>query len=164
MANPNWVAGSMAPRLDQQKGAANSARALELAKRFPGFQPLKNLSKKELVDVGNILLKGDMIGLAELAEDPTAPPLLATFANILCTIHRRGDMQGFDMLLNRLIGKVREEVHHGGSIGGTHGSTVIVTLPTNGREAPKPVQQVKQQVIDVQAEPVVPVDDFDFGG
>lgn len=135
----------------------------ELARNFPGFKPLKNLTKKELVDVGSLLLKGDMAGLKILSEDETAPPLLSMFASILCTIHRRGDMQGFDMLLNRLIGKVPQDVHHGGAIGGTHGSTVIVTLPPNGREVRK-IESAQPTVIDVKPEPApAPVDDFDFG-
>lgn len=106
-------------------------------KHPPGFQALKTLTKKELVDVTNVLIKGDMDGLKRIKNDPKSPALLATIASVIVKMHATGDMDALDKLLSRIIGKVRDEVHHGGSIGGTHGSTVIVTLPSNGREVRK---------------------------
>lgn len=123
------------PREDTQFKPGQSGH--EGHKLPPGFQRLKQLTKKELVDCTNVLIKGDMEGLRRIAQDPKSPALLSTIASIMCKMHERGDMQSFDMLLNRLIGKVKDEVQHGGSIGGTHGSTVIVTLPSNGREVRK---------------------------
>ncbi len=62
-------------------------------------------------------------------------------------------------LLNRIIGKVRDEVLHGGAIGGNHGSTVIVTLPSNGREVLPP----PPTVIPAAPEPTEQDDDLDLG-
>lgn len=104
----------------------------------PGFRALKTLTKKELVDVTNVLIKGDMDGLRRLANDSHAPALLSTIASVMVRIHASGDMDAFDKLLNRIIGKPRDENAHGGSIGGNHGSTVIVKLPSNGREVIQP--------------------------
>lgn len=103
----------------------------------PGFRRLANLTKTELVSVTNVLIKGDMEGLRRMANDPKAPALLSTIAAIMIRMHATGDMDAFDKLLNRIIGKVKDEVQHGGSIGGNYGSTVIVTLPSNGREVIK---------------------------
>lgn len=80
------------------------------------------------------MIKGDMQGLRNAVNDPTTPALVATIASIMIRMHATGDMDAFDKLLNRIIGKVRDEVQHGGSIGGNLGSTVVVTLPSNGRE------------------------------
>jgi hypothetical protein len=111
----------------------------------PGFRALKTLTKKELVDVGSVLIKGDMEGLRRIAHDPYAPALLSTIASVIIRIHATGDMDALDKLLTRIIGKPRDENAHGGSIGGTHGSTVIVKMPSNGREV---------QTIDVTPTPV----------
>lgn len=106
-------------------------------KDIPGFKALANLTKKELADVSNVLIKGDMKGLRRIADDETAPAMLCLVASVMIKIYDRGDMQAFDMLLNRLIGKVKDELHHGGSIGGNSNGTVVVTLPSNGREVRK---------------------------
>lgn len=122
------------PRKGQwQKGQSGNPSGLE--RHPPGFRALRNLTKKELIDVGNVLIKGDMEGLRRVAEDEKSPALMAMIASICLTIYNSGDMKALDTLLNRLIGKVREDIHHGGSIGGVSGAQVVVTLPSNGKEA-----------------------------
>lgn len=76
----------------------------------PGFKKLKNLTKKELVAVGNVIVKGTYDDLAKIATtDKKASVLHKMVASISLRIIQNGDMDSFDKLLNRLIGKVKED-------------------------------------------------------
>lgn len=116
-----------------------------LSKLPAGFEPFKVITKQELIRVGSVLLKSDIEGLKRLKYDPQAPAMLACVASILLTIHETGDMVAFDRFLDRMIGKVRAEIELQGAIGGNNQGTVVVTMPSNGREVRqlKPVSNAK---------------------
>lgn len=101
----------------------------------PELKRLKNLTKRELVDLGNLVVKGDVDTLRKLASNGKSTALVAMVAAVCERVIREGDMQKLDILLNRLIGRVKEEVQHSGEIGGNGSAQVIVTLPSNGKEA-----------------------------
>ncbi len=99
----------------------------------PEMRRLKNLTKQELVDVGNIIVKGNMDDLKNIKGDPEASVLKTMIAAIAARVIRQGDMHALNVLLDRLIGKVKDEVrneHHISNL-----PMVTVTLPSNGREA-----------------------------
>ncbi len=95
----------------------------------PELKKFKNLTKKELVEVGNLVIKGDLDALRAVAKKPGATVLQIMLAAICIKVIQKGDMSTLDILLNRLVGKVRDEVHNTGNA-----SSVVVTLPSNGRE------------------------------
>lgn len=102
----------------------------------PNMKKLRALSKAELVEVGNLLVKGDVTALRENARDPKATVLQTMLASVAVKIISKGDMGALNQLLDRLIGKVKDEVHHTGDV--IPGSRVtIIELPDNGRRAPK---------------------------
>lgn len=98
----------------------------------PELRELKTLTKKELVDVGNIIVKGDVANLKKIAADESATVLQRMLASVTARIISKGDMQALDVLLNRLVGKVKDEVKLGGEL---NLPQVIVTLPSNRKEA-----------------------------
>lgn len=98
----------------------------------PELKALKNLTKKELVDVANIIIKGNTDELLGLKDDPDASVLQVMIASIAVRVIKKGDMAALDILLNRLIGKVKDEVEHSGSM---NLPQVVVKLPSNGKEA-----------------------------
>lgn len=104
----------------------------------PELKALKNLTKKELVDIGNMVIKGDVVKLQKICDDQEESVLRVMIARVCMKVIAKGTMAELDILLNRLIGKVKDEVEHSGS--GLLGAApqVIVTLPSNGREAKKP--------------------------
>ncbi len=100
-------------------------------KELPELKHFKNLTKKELVEVGNLVIKNDVATLKRLAASESATVLQRMLASVCAKVITKGDMQALDILLNRLIGKVRDEVHNTGN---ANDSRVIVNLPSNGRE------------------------------
>lgn len=100
----------------------------------PEVRAVRNLTRRELAEVGSLVVKGDITALTTIKNDPNSSAMHAIIASVCLRAWADGDMRGFDVLLNRLIGKVKDEVALSGSIGG--GAQVIVTVPQNGREAP----------------------------
>jgi hypothetical protein len=96
----------------------------------PELKKLKNLTKAELVDVGNMVVKGDFEALKRLAKNPKATVLQRMLAAVAQKVIEKGDMHSLDILLNRMVGRVKEEVALTSNI-----PQVVVNLPSNGREA-----------------------------
>ncbi len=100
------------------------------AKDPPELKKLKNLTKQELADIGSLIVKGDYVALRALAKAPGATVLQRMLASIAMRIIEKGDMHSLDILLNRMVGRVKEEVALTGNV-----PQVVVNLPPNGREA-----------------------------
>lgn len=119
-----------------------SGNPLGRAIEDPATRVIRNLTKSELVDVGNLVVKGDYEALKALAKAPKATVLQRMLASVAVKIIERGDMHSLDILLNRMVGRVKEEVALTSNI-----PQVVVNLPSNGREAkedddPKPPMPV----------------------
>lgn len=95
------------------------------------IKALRNLTKDELKEVGSLILKNNVEALKAIGKDPGASALKTMVASVVVRVIQKGDMYALDLLLDRLIGKVKEEIQHTG----LHAPQVIVTLPKNGREA-----------------------------
>lgn len=116
----------------------------------PELKMLKKLTKQELITVGNIVLNKDIAELQALAQDKTTNVLHAMVAAVAARVISKGDMASLDVLLNRLIGKVKDEIHHTGEA--INPPQIIVALPNNQRHA---------QVVDVTPTPQVAADPLD---
>jgi hypothetical protein len=100
-------------------------------KEDPRLKMLKNLTKTELVEIGNLVVKGNLTELRAIAKDESCPVIKAMIASIAVKIISKGDVHALDILLNRLIGKVKDEVEHTGRL---DMPIVQITMPSNGRE------------------------------
>lgn len=110
-----------------QSGNPNGGRAHD-----PALKAVKKMTKEELGKIGQLVLDGDYETLVELAGDREASVLTQMFASVCLRIINKGDASALDMLLNRIVGKVKDEL----DVGGTGlAARVVVTLPANGREA-----------------------------
>lgn len=98
----------------------------------PALRAVKMMTKAELGKIGQLILDGDYETLVELAADKEASVLTQMFASVCLRIINKGDASALDMLLNRIVGKVKDEIEHSGN---GQLAKVIVTLPSNGREA-----------------------------
>lgn len=94
------------------------------------MKKFKNLTKKELVDVGNLVIKGDLEALKAIAKRPGATVLQVMLSAVCVKVVQKGDMHSLDILLNRLVGKVKDDI----VVTGNTDARVIVSLPSNGRE------------------------------
>lgn len=95
----------------------------------PELRAIKKLTAQEVAEVGALLVKGNLEGLKAVASDPNASALQMMIASVAVRTIQKGDMQALDVLLNRLIGKVKDHVE----VSASQGPQVIVTLPDNGR-------------------------------
>lgn len=109
----------------------------------PGLSKLKNLSRVELVEVGNLVIKNDIKKLKAIAHPDSGESVLKTMIAAVCVkVIQKGDMHALDILLNRLVGKVKDEIEHKGNALG--GGKIIVHMPSNGREAPLTKRETRE--------------------
>ncbi len=102
------------------------------------YTQFKKLTRDELQTMANMLLWGNMDNLKLVRDDPTASALAATIASVVVKIFERGDVHSLDVLLNRMIGKVKETIELAPNADSS--PIVHIVLPSNGREvieAPK---------------------------
>lgn len=92
---------------------------------------MKKLTKEELEDIANLIIKGTKDDLIKMAKDPKCSVIKLMVASSVLRIVKEGSVDGLDKILNRLIGKVKETVDLNGS--GFTPTTVILKLPDNGR-------------------------------
>lgn len=99
----------------------------------PVQRALKKLTNAQLLEIANLIVQGNAGQLKAIAKNPNATVVNAMVASVAGRIIAKGDMYALDVLLNRLIGKVRDTVELTGS---SSGPQIVVYLPSNGREAP----------------------------
>lgn len=105
---------------------------------------LKNLTTKELVQVGNQIVKGKASDLQRYAKDPHATALQVMIASIVARVIRTGDMQSFSLLLDRLVGKVKDKVELSGEV--LNPPQVVISLPANNRTSPQLLKNVTPHI------------------
>lgn len=97
--------------------------------KVAGSKFIRKLSKVEIVEAGAILILGTRYDLHMIEKDPLSSNLEVMIAAICRRVHTKADMHAFNLLLDRVVGKVKEEVALTSNI-----PQVVVTLPSNGRE------------------------------
>lgn len=102
-------------------------------KHNPELKAIKNLTEKELIEVANMVIKGTMDELLETREDPESTVLQRMLASVAVRVMKKGDMHAMDILLNRMIGKVKDKIDVNNM--NSTPARVIVTMPSNGKEA-----------------------------
>lgn len=118
--NPAWVKGKSANPSGRPPDALNAV--------------MKKITKSELEDIANLIIRGDVDELRKVrASEKGTPTIRVLFASVILQMIADGDMNSFDKLLNRLIGKVKDEVNVHNS--GTLPTTVVLKIPDNGRDA-----------------------------
>lgn len=98
----------------------------------PEIKAIKKLTKEELKEMGSLVLKNNLDALREIKDDPKASVLKVLVASVCIKAIAKGDMHSLDVLLNRLIGKVKEEIAVEGD--GLAAPIVNIVLPNNGRQ------------------------------
>ena len=93
---------------------------------------LTRLTKTELTEIGSYIVKGDKTELKKIVDDPTTSILKSWIASIAIKGIASGDMDALNKLLERIVGKVKEEVEVSGNA-----VSVVVGLPSNGSEKKK---------------------------
>ncbi len=123
--------GKCSPPVKHQFKPGQSGNPLGGRAHDPELRAVKNLTKRELADIGNLIIKNDYDALKKLSKENSATVLQRMLASIAVRIIDKGDMGALDILMNRLVGKVKDEIAL------TNLPQVNVTMPANGREAKK---------------------------
>lgn len=74
------------------------------------LRELRKLTKGTLKKIGDLVILGNRDAIREIAEDPNATILELWLAKVAIKGLDKGDMGALDVLLNRLVGKVKDEV------------------------------------------------------
>jgi hypothetical protein len=94
---------------------------------------IKKLTKAQLLEMAGKVMDMSRADLEALKKDPAAPALKVMIAGLAIGIMDKGDSHAFQVLMDRLLGKVSDKVRHEG-IPNIPASQVVVMLPSNGRE------------------------------
>lgn len=71
---------------------------------------LRQLTQDEFRDIANMVIRGNLDEVEEIAEDRTQSIVKVMVARAILTAHAKGDFYQFDAILNRIIGKVSQTV------------------------------------------------------
>lgn len=88
---------------------------------------LRKLTKEQFKEIGDIIVSGNTSELDELIHDPKATVLQVAIATAMRAAIEKGDLGNVEILLNRLIGKPKEELE-------VTGITPTVIKLSNGEE------------------------------
>lgn len=91
---------------------------------------LRHLTKTEVTELASMILKGSNDELLGLKDNPNTTIFQTMIASVAIAIIKKGDMDALDKLLNRLIGKVKEEV----DVNTRNLTPVILKFEDNGRQ------------------------------
>lgn len=91
-----------------QSGNPNGAQ-----RHSPEFKRMRRLVEAELVDLGSLILNGDMTELRQIVNDPNASVLTRMLASVVHKGINKGNMDSLDKLLTRIVGKPKEQVEGG---------------------------------------------------
>lgn len=94
---------------------------------------VKEMNRVEVEKLITKYMKMNRTALAKVAKNLKTPTVDLMIIKIITTAINKGDYTRFSFLLDRTIGKVKESVDVTNSDGSMKG-TVVVTLPSNGRE------------------------------
>ena len=100
---PNF---NLKPKNPIKKGEARNPRGS--SDRVRKLGAIKRLTIDELAEVGGMLLRSDMEALEAISIDPKSSVLRYWMAALAKKSIEKGDVQTFDVLMTRLIGKPPE--------------------------------------------------------
>lgn len=101
----------------------------------PLVRKVRHLTKQQLAEMGNLVLQNNVVELKRTLKDTRhSSTLKVMLASIMHRVINKGDSAAFDVLLNRLIGKVTDKLELNDK---SDRPLISVTLPSNGREAKK---------------------------
>jgi hypothetical protein len=76
----------------------------------PELKKLRKLTREELVKVGSLVLKEDIRALEIIQKSRTEPVLKKWFASVALRALTTGESQHFNILLDRVVGKSKDEI------------------------------------------------------
>lgn len=97
-----------------EKGQVNNP--LGAGAHNPEVKLIKKLTNDEIAELGSIIVSGDVEKLNEVRQSKTASVIQVLMASVLQKAILRGDMAAANALLDRIVGKVKDQVESSGTI------------------------------------------------
>jgi hypothetical protein len=92
---------------------------------------LKRITHAYLEEVVHAAFMGDMAQLIAIVKDKTSEPIKVGVASSILVAIKKGDWKTLNEILERVIGKVPENINLAASFAGK--PQVVISLPDNGR-------------------------------
>jgi len=78
----------------------------------PEVKALRKITNEFLQEVGDLILLGDKQRLSEIAASLTEPAIKVIYAKAAVNAMTKGDVASLELILNRVVGKVKDNVVH----------------------------------------------------
>lgn len=76
----------------------------------PEVKALRKITAQSLEEIGDLILSGNKAKLQEVANSQTEPAIRVIYAKAACNAMLKGDVTTLELILNRVVGKVKEKV------------------------------------------------------
>lgn len=130
----------MTSKVDNLKGHRfKKGQVLGHNDKYSPVRRVRTLTKKDVAEIGTLVLAKNFTRLKEIADDARYNPdskhsgLKAWIATVVMRGIAKGDAHALDVLLNRLIGKVTDEISLTQNMEAK--PQVVLTLPLNSSES-----------------------------
>ena len=107
-----------------------SGNPLGAAMHSKEVKRVRNLTKEQLAELGSVMLEGNTDKLEQIKDDPNVSVLQSWTAALILKSKERGDAQIYNAILDRIVGKVKEQHEHSGTV-------TLAELVTGSIEAEK---------------------------
>jgi hypothetical protein len=83
----------------------------------PETRIIRKITTENLKEIADVILDGNIEKLKEIITDPNSSVLKVWLAKAAATAIQKGDLGPLDTILNRSIGKVKDNINHSTSDG-----------------------------------------------
>lgn len=145
MSNPN---PSPNTRFKPGETGNPQGRSLESAE----VRKIRKLTNDEIAEVGTMLLDNNRAELEAIVKDPSTPVLRLMIASVVATAMKKGDAGAMNILLDRMAGKIKQEVKHSGEIKNTGMTAAEVNDTLRDPETRKLALELAERIADQELE------------
>lgn len=82
----------------------------------PEVKTLRKLTAEKLEEIADLILDGDRATLQSIANSYTDSAIRVAYARAALNAMQKGDLTQIEVILARLIGKVKDKVEHSGKL------------------------------------------------
>lgn len=82
----------------------------------PVTKALRKLTQEKLEEIADLILDGNRGSLTAIVASHEESSLRVAYAKAALNAMSRGDLSQIEIILNRLLGKVKDKVEHSGSV------------------------------------------------
>ncbi len=133
-----------------QPGVSGNPRGRSL--ESPEVRKIRRLTNDEIAEVGTMLLDNNMAQLQAIVKDPETPFLKLMIASVAANAVKKGDAGAMNILLDRMAGKIKQEVKHSGEIKNTGMTASEVNDSLKDPETRRLALELAERVADQELE------------